>query len=218
MSIREEERDEAWWDLEHQTLSGGITVSSNELDGSGQDFNWDPVSYTPAGSLDRGEVAELVGIEWDMHSMLVEEGNAGTTPGTAMWEYGLIMDQSQNFKEIHDNLSAQNGLGLWDGFESTEQFRLLHIYMNLYAAFNDTANGTGGGGQQALREGFKNFRRDFETGPVFFHDDDLLFNMFLDSNDNDNQNIKSSYFITLYWDIFEVQDPLESAQDIIGRR
>lgn len=187
--------------------------------------------------LKRNEVAEVVAIEKvTFRALHMARGNSGTTPGTARIDAQLSVNDFPDFGSAtypvdSDNPDAldedDDGLDEWivrdssvkPGNPTEKGGNLLWKEEGVIAqAFNDTVNGTGGGGYDGIDSGhyMRNYRTNFGRGPLLYPDDEVFGTLAVDLNDWDNERIQVLLKTMLYLDIYESEE--SDYNDISMRR
>lgn len=162
------------------------------------------------GEMDRWDVAELVAIipKREMATLL-EAGGAGTTPGTAQadWElYRAPTTVYDNFTDADTGTSATTAL--FNASHTVHPDLLYQTMMPAFMPFNDTVNGTGGGGAPGYgRPDPVLFRDWYGRGPMFEHDENLHLGGNLQWWDIDNVRIRCSGGYRAVWDLFRREEP-----------
>lgn len=202
--------------------------------------------------LDSHEVAELVGIRHDFAAFIIHEDNwSGTTPGSAYWEWEWYMEDAFGVEPdarqrsfVRQQPVTNGGFGTGDDntdFANSIQdpggggrdaswvttpaadSSVMKGGAYLTMPFNDTANGTGGGGglQSWPSTGtYYNLRHEFGTGPFIAGDSrgqsvtghDLTLGYDFTWSQIDNQKLEVKHATTVYWDIFEREDQRDTLQ------
>lgn len=188
-------------DLEQYSRSSDYIVRSAALSGGQQTHNPpNPPELEPAGGLHRGEVAELVAV-WveDTNIDVVETGNAGTTPGTLTGENELKLVAPMKSTTIDEDGSNDVDLR---GSDFDDDNLVARWFAHGHAAFNDTTNGSGGGGYGS---GFAskryNFREELGQGPVLEEDDRLFERASIMTNDMANQDVRFRNYFRTFWEV-----------------
>lgn len=174
------------------------------------------LSEPPMGGLERGEVAELVAFYPRFESLTFQDvDNAGTTPGSVIAETEITRTPTgfSEFRDLQDQAGAVTDDTNWNTNAATAQVGDEFLYFNTLSAqmpFNDTTNGSGGGGHLALDGGpdqIIDYRDMYEHGPLFFWDEnEILGTMVLDLFEVANVPVSFEVEYQTVWDIWEVAD------------
>lgn len=205
-------------DLETQWFSCTIGASASNLDGTTQNWDLGDVNFDPVAEnrLDRGEIAELVAFRLvDSSAEVKEQSNAGTTPGV------FVIEQTVHGRpDMPAGTTLEGNKGHGDG-SGNNVFRTvsfnptyapIHYHRDvIYTAFNDTVNGTGGGGSMdnGSNTQYINFRNEYGLGPLFDHSESLSQENWVVSRDNANQGFDYKTKYELVWDIHEYSDVMD---------
>lgn len=166
--------------------------------------------------LGRDEVAELIALNY-RHELHLEDHNEGTntTPGAvqARQILGINVDRSDSVLFVEatgemDESTFLEGAGNIEDLETdiaVSPGNLVESKLTVNPAFNDTTNGTGGGGTTAHYEQFINFREFVETGPVVDANDNLDVVQRLQHDEVGGQS-STFLYATMYWVTHEIED------------
>lgn len=194
-------------DLEQYSRSSDYIVRDSALSGGQQTFNPpNPPDIEPAGGLHRGEVAELVMvIIEDCAAYVKQQTFQGTTPSTILFENELKTKAPMHSSSI-DADSSSPDVDL-RGHDYDDDNLIARWYAHGYTPFNDTVNGSGGGGTiDAIEMKVYNYRKMFGLGPVLREDDVLFERASFTVNDADTEDIAGSNYIRTFWNVGEEGD------------
>jgi hypothetical protein len=174
-------RSSAWEDYEHFFTAESFNVATGRLNGGAQSFGPNGADYEIlGGGLHRGEIAELVAVILESTDVqITEQSGSGTEPGQAIFEYETARGE---FGDQVDPASIGGEEDLENKLERTKhgydlnRDEILHFRAFASQSFNDTANGTGGGGDIGTlgAPSVINFRDEMGVGPIFDNDTDTL--------------------------------------------
>lgn len=199
---------------EYSDLTKQKYAFRHDLDMSTQDASGN-IKFTPlggttvAGGIERNEVAELVALIPMYEQFQVREGdNQGTTPGSAYCELEFYRHPS-NFNNSNVDYTVDDTAFSYSRATELANNDLLYFnLLTLTTAFNDTVNGTGGGGDSGGRTQTPLLFRDwFGRGPLFYDDDNVTVGGYMDWTQVDNQKLSVLGEYHAYWDTFEMEDP-----------
>lgn len=181
--------------LNHENISEGIPVA----DRRGGD------------GLPDHLVAELVAYErrFGVAQVLAESGE-GTTPGSAIFEQSMQLDSTVPTFPVDDSSVPDNndtGVTAFVTAAAADSKRQIDSWvLPALQAFNDTAAGSGGGGETGfLPQSFVNFRNEFGQGPLVDNDNHWVPSWVANVRDLQNENVRLHYGYTFYWDLYEVE-------------
>lgn len=173
------------------------------------------------------QVAELIAIRRHVaFARPIEVDALGTTPGSfhvefqiqtggnPIWgtEEGSWTDYTDQSSPSYGDLNDE-----YQGVVNESKVWPDHLFESAVAghtAFNDTSQGTGGGGQSAHHQpSYFNFREVFGQGPLYTDPSDntaLLCQGVINWSQIDNQALECKVVDSTYWDIWQLDEPLES--------
>lgn len=198
-------------DLEQYSRSSNYMARSGDLNAGEQVVlnPKNPPAIEPADGLHRGEVAELVAVIIEDHSVHVrEESGDGTTPGTLLFENELKTGLDMKNRNINEGDGTADGKPDVRGNDYPQSNELLaRWFAHNSASFNDTAAGTGGAtGGGAGPWKVYNFREMFGQGPVMDHEEVIYERASFTINDMANQDVRATNYFRLFFDIAEKGD------------
>lgn len=166
-------------------------------------------SIAPGGGVDRDEAWELVALVPQHETLMpVDQAGRGTTPGSVLadWQYYRYpTDWTTTNQEVSgdDAFTFTNVETIPDNPDLLYQTRV-----SMTAAFNDTVNGTGGGGSMSGSIGTPRYFRNLSGGnhgPIF--EDENTFNTGINVQwwDMQDQRFRVSGAVKLYWDRWELE-------------
>lgn len=176
------------------------------------------------------QIAELVAIERQFSFLYYEpkatQADREALAGAAFAEYQTLGRGVWNQNDEYDDkdysgnpsfsggdaddadyVSHTNRSGIWGG-------HLLETADVITTPFNDGGDGLGGGGSYSAASPLymKNFRERFGRGPIFTSpstDDGVVCNGEIHWTEIDQGTIRAKVVDTMYWDIWELERPLE---------
>lgn len=197
--------------------AGNQTQSKQDFTGtSGQDLKPDN------RDLERGEVAEIVAVEFTGGKMeFGQDDGVGTTPGSAWAEIQAVTDGYESEDAISNNV--EDGSGNTGELKTTSRTYTNYLWGTATAcgsAFNDTVNGTGGGGYAGNFNPFVlNYRDQFGIGPLLWWDEDEPYFQHqtqITTRANSNLVLHYKAFTKYYFDFHELDDEPRRIEDILG--
>lgn len=208
-----EEGQAAWQNFEPQHFEFDIGLPDANLAGDTGETAaaGKQAELEPAGGLHRGERAELVAIMlWEHSVFLKQQSGQGTTPGIARYQTQWVRSDGVNFEEFIDNQPTTGGEA--DAFVSlnvaqNSEAHLFFAQATTQTPFNDTVNGTGGGGS-SLDDPIKMIRyRDmFGWGPVLEPEETVEIFANLTTDQIDTETVNAITEATLVWDVWETPE------------
>lgn len=172
------------------------------------------------------QVAELTKIEhWFSSVYIKEEGSAGTTPGYVWVECQVDTPDALQFggastgpssidntpDVTFDDTSPPTEADFKTALSTTSDGEnyFAETRAEHQPAFNDTPNSTGGGGSPATVDYFEvNFREDWGMGPLFTAEQRINASGVWQWYQVENQEIHYKTVWKTYWDIWELESPL----------
>lgn len=197
-----------WQDLVEQEFRIAYQVSDSFLDGGEQAAGPHTAEVDPVEGLHRDEEAELVALVQWFHWISIEsQSGEGSTPGDYRGEFELSINEgvgSPDDDALNDTESNLQVPGYRHGNVFNRLWRSDAVGLS---PFNDTTNGTGGGGQSGWN-GFEvlPYRDLFGQGPIVDSRDTLFTAAHIASHENDNENLEMEVGVSLFWDVYEVPD------------
>lgn len=186
------------------------------------------------GLMERNEIAELVAIQFlGMMIVPIETGGAGTTPGTITAECelnrpggGYNLNPGADPGPVGADIfrgagDIDNGSIIPGGYTEVGGNQFHHAKAAAYTAFNDTVNGTGGGGSPGISAINPpiDLRQHFGRGPLFYPDEEMQVNGRVEWFQVENQGVLLTGRYAMWWDIFEFEErPLHEQISRIASR
>lgn len=241
MSVRTSASDEAPEFIEEASLYDDLvtmrfqqTINTVPANVSGSVNLGSPGGATTIGNLldlNRNQVAELVALEDYNVAMRIEQVDGqGTTPGSVRWDHNLFLrpTESSNNPFIFDDpaLELENtenhdidddgNTEFEESFSVVETNTLFEDVTTYEGPFNDTTNGSGGGGTATwgISGVFKNYRREYGRGHIAPAGDEIGSGGFVDVDEIDNEPIWMKWQVKTVWDIHELEQEPPTYMDV----
>lgn len=216
-------------DFVHQTVYSSfkldLTANSGGNLGESDQGGWTWWDRSVArGELDRDQVAELVYLEPEILEVALADpdpnDNGHTTPGLIRMEAEVTdperddtavqFDSGIGFEDVSlesgDTLNPSNVTAA-PQYEEANDGPLWFGIASCEAPWNDTVNGTGGGGgmQAAQNMAPRYYRSIYGRGPMFEHDHTIRSGATLEWTDVENGTIHGAFRVRMAWDVFELE-------------
>lgn len=188
-------------DIEVQTHRSVLKATSSAVDEEAD--NIETITYEPAGGLARGEVAELVAVDYD-YEVRMNAGGTGAFNDLQMFlstaQWGTADD---NKSPTIGPFTSKGGFDYDANFESHESV-FLYLQARAAMAWQDSTNGTGGGEHSDGKNGIKNFRELLGgRGPVVTRLDELNTRLVGQVKGPMDAEAEATFITTEYWNVFE---------------
>lgn len=205
--------DPAYHEIEVQSIKSIIEHGTGEQ-GTQNQVRSSTEVLGPDG-MDRDMLAELVAARFKLETHLEDHNEVtNTTPGAAQARtaFGinigrgdsvLFVENSQGW-DNQEHIEGDRSQVAFESEEVDDPGTLFEGKLTSYAAFNDTASGTGGGGTNNHMEEFVNFRDFLETGPVVDATDDLVCIQRQQHDAVSGQSV-NVFYAQLYWATYDVE-------------
>lgn len=201
---------EEYEDISEQRIDAVFAVNTGALSSTSIETFSQRVDFEvpEAGGLDKNERAELVGWVLEDVSVIVEqEASAGTEPGTARIGCELVFAQPGigAITEVNQGDAGTDGQISVDVVEENNPF-ISRAEARTESPFNDTTNGSGGGGahQRPTYLDEMWYRDHFGRGPVIDRFQDVIeLVMSMRTVEMQNEGVNASVAWRLYWNVFE---------------
>lgn len=176
-------------------LPSSPSASDNELEPAS--------SYEAAGGLNRGQTAELVQLSWNgIFGFNNMSTGANQTPGNVDADYEISLSpESQIIFAPGEQITYDGKIIQNNETRNTSPDILYHSTPHQWAPFNDTVNGSGGGGTFHMDHGHMNFRNAFGSGPVLDHNDRIFEHLKLFDHEIETTDIGLYVNLTYFWDV-----------------
>lgn len=207
----------------HDYVTQWIECTAVITEAAGRDANVQgDFNLTATGrQIDSDEIAELVALDREIHLEVVDRDASEQEPGYHQWSYYMAQDEDFGNELFQENpgegeiiesgsAGTSGGSGTSDPANSqvtTRNGRLGMIdtdHGQKLVPFNDTTNGSGGGGTDTQGRKHLDFRRDLgmDHGPIFQDTDtlDVRLQYFRDSVDNLSRLVLRGI---VYWKVHE---------------
>lgn len=220
-------------DLIQQRITITTDITAANLDGSTpQEFIYTQDIPMPSSSLElsRGEVAELVACDFHGGSVgVTQQANNGATPSSIRHEMFTFMNElgaNNTVQTNHENTSTDSAgnsskMSTVEERFQTGAWELFQSYAVVTNSFNDTVNGTGGGGFNGGDHDprYLDLRGRHGIGPLKRWDDNkgMVVTQALEPSDMSNEVVFVKYGITNYYDIHEVENTDLDLVDVAGK-